>query len=171
MKLRARRFAVLLAWTLLARPAAAEVYAWVDEDGIIHFEDQPPTTRKKTKKLQLPPGESRADPLPARPAPSRVEGRDRAPSRQQPASSARAPRPAPPVELYTTSWCPWCKKARAYFSSRGIRFTDHDIETESGALRRKLGIDGSKSVPTAIIGGRVVEGYSPSAYQAALEQP
>ena len=29
------------------------------------------------------------------------------------------------VELYTTSWCPYCKKARDFFRSRGISFTEY----------------------------------------------
>jgi glutaredoxin-like YruB-family protein len=75
------------------------------------------------------------------------------------------------VELFTTSWCPWCKKAREYFTTRGIRFTDYDIEKDAEALKRKVGLDGGTSVPTAIIGAKVIKGYSPSGYQAALEQP
>jgi glutaredoxin len=75
------------------------------------------------------------------------------------------------VELFTTSWCPWCKKARQYFEDRGIGFTEHDIEAEPGALERKVRLDGDVRVPTAIIGGKVIRGYSPSRYQAALGRP
>lgn len=173
MKKRARRIALLSGLALFAGPVFADVYGWVDEDGVVHFQDEPPATRRKVKKLETLPGERpRTEAPPAASAPAKGEaGRVRAPSPQQPASAARSVKgkPAPTVELFTTSWCPWCKKARAYFSSRGIKFTDHDIETEAGALRRKLGVDGDKSVPTAIIGGRVIKGYSPSEYQAALE--
>jgi hypothetical protein len=42
--------AVLLAAAL---PAQAEVYRWVDKDGVIHYTDQPPT--KDAKPAQLPP--------------------------------------------------------------------------------------------------------------------
>jgi len=79
------------------------------------------------------------------------------------------PNPAPAVELFSTSWCPYCKQARDFFRSRGIPFADYDIEKDPSALRRKMKIDGHRRVPTAIIGGKVVQGYSPAAYQEAVK--
>jgi glutaredoxin len=173
MNARAGIVALLFGQVLFAGPALADVYAWVDEEGIVHYEDEPPAKRKRVKNLRAPTAERPgAEALPPPSAPSREGGGPkRGTPPPQPASSARRPNPAPTVELFTTSWCPWCKKARAYFNSRGIRFTDHDIEREPGALERKVHIDGDQRVPTAIIGGRVIKGYSPSGYQAALEQP
>ncbi len=170
MKTRVGWAVLTLGVALLGGPALADVYTWVDKEGTVHFQDDPPATGRRVKKLESLP----VEPSPAEPALAPDEGgRKRAqPPQQSGLERPQAkPKPAPTVELFTTSWCPWCKKAREYFKSRGIKFTAYDIEKDPGALERKVGIDGDKHVPTAIIGGKVVKGYSPSEYQAALEQP
>ena len=72
------------------------------------------------------------------------------------------------VELYVTSWCPYCKKAKHYFQSRGIAFTAYDIEKDSEAAARKKELDGEKGVPFAVINGVSIRGYSPEQYDSAL---
>jgi len=159
--IRTSHVVALLAATLAA-PARAQVYTWVDDQGTVHFEQEPPAQGARARKVELPPEqEVHAAPADAPPRPKATR-----PAAKEPPGRAR---PAPAVELYATSWCPWCKKAREFFRSRGIAFTEHDIETEAGALERKLGVDGDRHVPTAIIGGTVVKGYAPGRYQAALE--
>lgn len=76
----------------------------------------------------------------------------------------------PQVELYVTSWCPYCKKAENFFRSQGIPFTAYDIEKDSSAARRKEQLDSSKGVPLAIINGQMIRGYSESAYREALKK-
>ncbi len=34
------------------------------------------------------------------------------------------------VELYTTGWCPYCARARALLESKGVAFTDIDLDEE-----------------------------------------
>lgn len=72
------------------------------------------------------------------------------------------------VELYTTSWCPYCKDARKFFLSRGISFSEYDIEKDEEAARRKNELDNSRGVPFAIICGQPVRGFSTVAYERAL---
>jgi glutaredoxin len=74
------------------------------------------------------------------------------------------------VELYVTSWCPYCKQAENFFRSQGIPFTAYDIEKDSSAARRKEQLDSSKGVPLAIINGQLIRGYSESAYREALKK-
>ena len=166
--------ALLLGWAFFAGPALAAVYVWVDKEGTVHYEDEPPAAGRRAKKLEsLPVEPLPAEPLSAATAPQQGDGgRRKAPPQKSISERPLVkPKPSPNVELYTTSWCLWCKKAREYFNSKGIRFTDHDIEKDAMALERKVGIDGDTHVPTAIIGGKVIKGYSPSGYRAALEQP
>ena len=75
----------------------------------------------------------------------------------------------PKVELYMTSWCPYCKKAEAFFKSKGIAYTTYDIEKDTAALARfqKYHVQG---VPLVIIGGTTVAGYSIEEYERALEK-
>jgi len=74
----------------------------------------------------------------------------------------------PQVELYITSWCPACQKARAYLQQQGIPFKEYDVEKDPGAARRKKMIDPRKGVPLAVINGRKILGFTASAYQSAL---
>ncbi|MGD8382367.1 MAG: glutaredoxin domain-containing protein, partial [Syntrophobacterales bacterium] len=74
------------------------------------------------------------------------------------------------VELYTTSWCPYCQKARDFFRSRGISFTEYDIEKDKAAAARKNRLDKKKGVPFAMINGRGIHGWSAAAYEQALQR-
>lgn len=40
--------AALVALTLAAQPAGAEVYKWVDEEGVVHYSQQPPAEGEST---------------------------------------------------------------------------------------------------------------------------
>ena len=73
------------------------------------------------------------------------------------------------VEVYGTSWCPYCRKAREYFHSRGIPFADYDVEKDPAAARRKSRLDSRPGVPLVVIDGKVIYGYDPSRYAAALQ--
>jgi glutaredoxin len=78
-------------------------------------------------------------------------------------------RTSPKVELYTTSWCPYCEKARDFFRSRGISFTEYDIEKDQNAAARKDKLDKKKGVPFVIINGRGMHGWSEAGYEQALK--
>lgn len=81
-----------------------------------------------------------------------------------PLSAQAAP---PAVEIYGTSWCPYCKKAASYFKSKGIAVKEYDIETDAAALTRfrRFGVRG---VPVVVIGDKIVAGYSIEDYDRAL---
>jgi hypothetical protein len=54
-------------------------------------------------------------------------------------------------------------------SSRGIPFTAYDIEKDAWAARRKGELDTRGGVPFAVINGQKIHGFSPEAYERALE--
>ena len=86
-----------------------------------------------------------------------------------PRSSLSENRTGPKVELYTTSWCPYCDKARDFFISRGISFTEYDIEKDENAAARKNRLDRKNGVPFVMINGRGIHGWSAAAYEQALK--
>lgn len=73
------------------------------------------------------------------------------------------------VTLYSTSWCPYCRKVREYFAEADIPYRDYDIEEDARANRRyeQLGVVG---VPALVIGDRVIQGYDVEAIRAALDK-
>jgi len=73
------------------------------------------------------------------------------------------------VELYTTSWCPYCKQARDFFRAKGISFAEYDVEKDKDAARRMQQLDGRNGVPFVVIDGRGIRGFSQAAYEKALE--
>jgi glutaredoxin len=78
-------------------------------------------------------------------------------------------RTSPKVELYGTSWCHYCQKAREFFRSRGIPFTEYDIEKDKNAAARKKQLDKRNGVPFVVINGRGIHGWSAAVYEQALK--
>jgi mycoredoxin len=74
------------------------------------------------------------------------------------------------VEIFTTSWCPYCKQAKAYLKSMGIPYNEYDVEKSKEAMRRKKDLSPSDGVPVAVINGQVVDGFSEATYDAALRE-
>jgi glutaredoxin 3 len=67
--------------------------------------------------------------------------------------------PMPPVEIYTTRWCPYCQSAKALLKRKGVEFTEIDLTREP--RRRDEMIDRAKgrtTVPQIFIGGVHVGG-------------
>lgn len=81
-----------------------------------------------------------------------------------------AERPAPKVEIYTTSWCGYCKQAIAYFKTRRIPFTEYDVEKDTAAAGRWQELSQGGGVPVVVIGKRVIRGYSREAYERVLAE-
>jgi glutaredoxin-like YruB-family protein len=74
---------------------------------------------------------------------------------------------APTVEIFVTSWCPYCTKAKAYFDGKGIAYTAHDIEKDPAAAKRFKQY-GQRGVPLVVINGKAIAGYSIAEYENAL---
>jgi glutaredoxin len=155
---------IVIELILLGTVSATDVYKWVDENGAIHFQASPPQNTQQPviiKRLptyednyqnskRIESGENRGN----------VDSNDQATTRE---TSREAE-----VELYVTSWCPYCKKASDFFRSRGIPFTAYDIEKDKSAARRKKRLTKETGVPFAIINGKAIQGFKRAAYERAL---
>ncbi len=68
------------------------------------------------------------------------------------------------VEIYTLDYCPYCKRALAFFNDHNVEFTQFKIDGNEEAMRKKLGeqycIEGDVTVPQIIIDGKRVGGYT-----------
>lgn len=78
-------------------------------------------------------------------------------------------RTAKKVELYMTSWCPWCVRTVEFLDSQGIQYAKYDIEKDSAAEKR-YGQFGGQGVPLVVVGDQVIKGYNPDAIKAILEK-
>jgi len=139
-------FFLALSATLLAGSAGAGIYRWVDSGGRIVYSDSPPK-HGGTKSVKLETGVV-APTAPPEPKGAAVQG-DK-------------------VRLYTTIWCGYCKKARAYLRSRNIPFDDIDVETTDRGRREYREIGGN-GVPVIFVGERRMDGYDQGGLQDMLK--
>jgi glutaredoxin len=59
------------------------------------------------------------------------------------------------LTIYTTAWCPDCRRAKSFLKERGVEFREVDIEKEPSAEEIVVKAnDGKRKVPTLEIGGR-----------------
>jgi glutaredoxin len=76
------------------------------------------------------------------------------------------------VSMYTLSTCPWCRKAKEYFTQRHIPFEDVDYDLADEAtqqrIMRELDSEGASGFPFVRIGNQVVVGYQPDRYAKLL---
>jgi len=112
--------------------SANGVYKWVDSTGKTHFSDRAPSDAA-----------SKAVPL-------KVNSLGSGPSALDSGAG---------VVMYSTDWCGYCKKARAYFRANNITFTDHDIEKDSSA-KREYDRLGGRGVPLILVGDKQMNGFS-----------
>ena len=59
------------------------------------------------------------------------------------------------LTMYSTAWCPDCRRAKTFLRERGVEFREVDIEKDPSAEEVVLKAnDGRRKVPTMEIGGR-----------------
>ena len=74
---------------------------------------------------------------------------------------------APKIEMYTTSWCGYCERARALLQHKGAGYTEISIEGDSTRRAEMIERSGRRTVPQIFIGTLHVGG---SDELAELEQ-
>ena len=61
----------------------------------------------------------------------------------------------PIVTMYTTSWCPDCRRAKSFLKAHGVEFREVNIETDPSAEQIVVQANGGRrKVPTLEMGGR-----------------
>jgi glutaredoxin len=79
--------------------------------------------------------------------------------------------PAPvSVVVYTTNWCPVCKRAKAWMQASGIPFEERDVERSREYGRAMRAINPRGSVPTFDVDGDVLVGFSEASVQKAMDR-
>ena len=55
------------------------------------------------------------------------------------------------VEIYATSWCPYCTRARRLLASKGVEIEEIDVEARPQAREEMVARSGRTSVPQIFI--------------------
>jgi glutaredoxin-like YruB-family protein len=153
---------LLLAFSI----AGAEMYQWVDENGVVTFKDTPPPASKNPIKVKVHDDSDFAPAPRHQPAPGSDSNKSMAAPASQPAP-AKKERFTGTVEIYVTDWCGYCIKAQNYMKSKGIPYVAYDIEKDSAAKQRFNEL-GGHGVPLIIIGPNKMSGFSPEALEFYL---
>lgn len=83
------------------------------------------------------------------------------------AVSSQAQRQAQ-VVLYATDWCGYCKQTRRFLDSKGIPYTEFDIE-KSKEGRKAYEALGGRGIPLIDVNGTLIRGFAPEEILAALK--
>ena len=72
------------------------------------------------------------------------------------------------VVIYSTPTCPWCKRAKEYFSQKGIPYSEHNVAENKDAAKEMINKSGQMSVPVISIDDEVVAGFNQSKLDSLL---
>lgn len=161
----------------------ADYYQWEDDQGNLHITDYPPAS-KSAKSIRV--DKSEVEPV-SEPGPANQNeaGSSKQESGQQESPKQVSANPESPkqvssekmdkkyakgVFLFSKSQCPYCKRARDYFTLRKISFTEYDIEKDKEAAEKRKQLDSGSGVPFLIINGVKINGFQPELYENALQQ-
>ena len=146
----------LVCATAAALPAVAQVYKWTGPDGRTHYGDHPPGDAKKEELrigVQSFGGPAQVDSW------TQVLKRPPNVDTSRPGSSA--------ITMFSTAWCPHCKRAKAYFAQKGVSYREVDIEASDAGRREFAGYGGS-GVPLIIVGEQRMRGFDAGAMDRLL---
>ncbi|MFZ5802706.1 MAG: glutaredoxin 3 [Candidatus Omnitrophota bacterium] len=64
----------------------------------------------------------------------------------------------PKVKIYTTQYCPYCRKAKDLLARKGIRFADYDLTNDEEKKEEMMEKTGWTTVPIIFIGEEFIGG-------------
>jgi len=149
-----------------AATGASGFYKVVEANGTVRFvsrlSEVPAAQRPKAERLDLQPvgGSSKAN----RRAPLRQAAKQLAVAKSAPPAAVASGNHE--VVIYTTSWCGWCKKTRAWLDTKGIEYENRDVEKNAEWAEEMHDLTGSGGVPVIVIDGNVIKGFD----RAQMEQ-
>lgn len=73
-----------------------------------------------------------------------------------------------PVVMYSTQWCPYCHRARAYFEHHKIVFVEYDIEASAQNRAQFQALNG-RGVPLILVGDKRMQGFSARSFEDLLK--
>jgi glutaredoxin-like YruB-family protein len=72
------------------------------------------------------------------------------------------------VNVYSTPTCPWCKRAKQFFTENGVEFKDFDVAADVAARKEMIDKSGQLGVPVIEIDGQIIIGYDEPKIKKAL---
>jgi glutaredoxin 3 len=73
------------------------------------------------------------------------------------------------ITMYTTTWCPRCKEARAWMAANGVSYTERDIEANDANEAECKRYNPKGSIPTTVVDGAVLIGFGERHFRDAID--
>lgn len=62
------------------------------------------------------------------------------------------------VEIYTKSYCPYCRRAKELLRIKGVEFTEYDVTTDPAGEEEMRARSGRETVPEIFVDGTLIGG-------------
>jgi mycoredoxin len=72
------------------------------------------------------------------------------------------------IKIYSTSWCPDCKRAKNWLNENKVEYEEIDIEKHSEASKELEEKTGKRGVPYFVIDDKWIKGYGESGFDPDL---
>ncbi len=139
--------AVLLAVSALTVSAShAAVYRWVDRNGNVTYQDEPPpadAAQVEVRHLRVA---------------------------QSPVTKRGGHGSGSSVTLYEVPHCDSCQMVRIYLARHHVPYQEVNVAKNAAALQQLRKVAGNLSVPTVTVGPKVIQGFMPSQLSSDLRQ-
>lgn len=63
------------------------------------------------------------------------------------------------VKVYSTPTCPWCERAKDYFTRHNVAYQNIDVSTDREAAQEMIKKSGQRGVPVIDIDGHIIVGF------------
>ena len=64
------------------------------------------------------------------------------------------------ITIYTTAWCGFCVRAKAFLEARGLPYEEIRVDEDPAFRARLFDLTGRAPVPQILIGDRPIGGYA-----------
>ena len=72
------------------------------------------------------------------------------------------------ITIYSATWCAFCHQAKQYLDSKGVKYTDKDVEKDPMAGLEAVTKSQQRGIPVLDIAGEIIVGFDRPRIDAAL---
>jgi glutaredoxin 3 len=73
------------------------------------------------------------------------------------------------IIIYSATWCAFCHQAKQYLDSKGLKYTDKDVEKEPQAGLEAVEKSQQRGIPVIDIAGDIIIGFDRPRIDAAIQ--
>lgn len=159
------KYLIFLILLCLSLPSGAQtLYKSTGPNGEVIYSAIPPAGSRVEKTLNYIPG-------PSSPLPDYVLRFQEEMQRKVHQHNSTISSNGNAIQLFTASWCGYCRKARAFLTQKQIAYIEHDVETLAGMQALlQAGEEGRRGVPILVWRGQKLYGFSESNYEALFNE-